>query len=386
MEKISICYNTRFILYFRDMMHCRYFGECGSCKLFNLSYDQQIEQKKELIKELFESLHVQDFSLRQSPDSHYRNRAEFRIWHDGESLSYAMGKLDGKGALKIESCPKVVKQIYDLMPLLKEEIEQNQLLKRKLFAVEFLSSTQKCLVSLLYHKPLDDSWEEEAKIVAQKLGISLIGRSRKVKKVINEDFVIDSLKIKNETYKYKIIEGGFSQPNSFMNAQMIEWVLEHIEDAKDLLELYCGHGNFTLPLSKKFRRVLATEISKSSIASALKSCELNGIENIEFLRMSAEELTSALDKEREFNRLKGIDLDSYDFSHVFVDPPRAGIDEKSLTFLKRFDTIIYISCNPQTLKRDIQFLEDYEIEDFILFDQFPHTLHVEAGAILKKRI
>ena len=89
-------------------------------------------------------------------------------------------------------------------------------------------------------------------------------------------------------------------------------------------------------------------------------------------------------KRENLTVLKGIDLDSYDFSHVFVDPPRAGIDEKSLTFLKRFDTIIYISCNPQTLKRDIEFLEDYEIEDFILFDQFPHTLHVEAGAILKR--
>lgn len=367
-------------------MNCHYFGECGSCKLFDKSYEEQLAEKKASIQELFSSLHVRDFSIFTSPDVHYRNRAEFRIWHEGEKISYAMGKMDGKGALQIEHCPKVALCIYVLMPKLKAMIEANEILKHKLFAVEFLAASSKVLVSLLYHKPLGETWEREAKKLEEALGIALIGRSKKIKKILSEDFVIDSLHVNNEEYRYKIIEGGFSQPNSFVNAKMIEWASLHVENTKDLLELYCGHGNFTLPLSKKFRKVLATEISKSSIASALSSCELNKVTNIEFLRMSAEELTSALDKEREFNRLKGIDLDSYDFSHVFVDPPRAGIDEKSLTFLKRFDTIIYISCNPQTLKRDIEFLEDYVVEDFALFDQFPHTLHVEAGAILKKRI
>ncbi len=366
-------------------MDCKYFGICGSCKLYNLTYDAQLAQKKESMRELFKSLHVKDFSLHISPSSHYRNRAEFRIWHDGDKISYAMGKIDGKGAVQIENCPKVVTSIYELMPKLKEAIEANETLRYKLFAVEFLSSSSKVLVSLLYHKAIDEMWEIEAKKLEETFGISIIGRSKKVKKVISEDFVIDSLHVSHEKYNYKIIEGGFSQPNSFVNAKMIEWVLSHVKDTKDLLELYCGHGNFTLPLSRKFDKVLATEISKSSIASALTSCELNNISNIKFLRMSVEDLTSALNKEREFNRLKEIDLEEYNFSHVFVDPPRAGIDEKSLEFLKRFDKIIYISCNPLTLKRDIEFL-GYEIEDFALFDQFPYTSHVESGAILRKII
>jgi tRNA (uracil-5-)-methyltransferase len=365
-------------------MNCSYFGECGSCKLYALSYEEQLEQKKEYIKELFENLHVKDFSCFISPTAHYRNRAEFRIWHDKEKISYAMGRMDAKGAVQIESCPKVVKSIYELMPKLKEELEQNDMLRYKLFAVEFLAATSKVLVSLLYHKPIDENWEIEAKKLEDKFAISVIGRSKKIKKVLSEDFVIDSLHVNNKQYKYKIIEGGFSQPNSFVNAQMIEWVLSHVKDTKDLLELYCGHGNFTLPLSEKFEKVLATEISKSSISSALSSCELNNISNIQFLRMSVEDLTSALNKEREFNRLKEIDLDAYTFSHVFVDPPRAGIDTKSLEFLKRFEKIIYISCNPETLKRDIEFL-NYEIEDFAIFDQFPYTSHVESGALLRRK-
>jgi len=85
-------------------------------------------------------------------------------------------------------------------------------------------------------------------------------------------------------------------------------------------------------------------------------------------------------------RLRDIDLESYDFSHVFVDPPRAGIDEKSLEFISQFETIIYISCNPDTLKRDIEILKDsFELKEFAIFDQFPYTDHIESGVILQTR-
>ncbi len=101
--------------------------------------------------------------------------------------------------------------------------------------------------------------------------------------------------------------------------------------------------------------------------------------------MSAEELTSALKKEREYNRLKGIHLEDYRFSHVFVDPPRSGMDEASLEFISQFENIIYISCNPETLKRDLEVLtKKYAICHFALFDQFPNTEHLESGVILKR--
>lgn len=368
-------------------MVCDYFGICGSCKLYELSYEEQIEKKQKFTKELFGELGVNKFDVFTSPDSHYRNRAEFRIWHDDDGMHYAMNKLEERGVVLVERCPKVVTKIDELMKPLKELIEADDILKRKLFAVEFLSSSTKVLVSLLYHKPIDESWDSHAKVLEEKLGVAVIGRSRKVKRVLSDDFVMDELSVNSEPYMYKIIEGGFSQPNSFVNAKMIEWALLHVNNPTELLELYCGHGNFTLPLSRKFKRVLATEISKSSIASAKLSCELNSVDNIEFIRMSVEELTSALKKEREFNRLRGVDLESYSFSHVFVDPPRAGIDEKSLEFINQFENIIYISCNPLTLKRDIEYLKDrFEIVDFAIFDQFPHTEHIESGAILKRKV
>ena len=166
---------------------------------------------------------------------------------------------------------------------------------------------------------------------------------------------------------------------------MIGWVKKKIgNSSNDLLELYCGHGNFTIPLSSHFRSVLATEISKRSIQTAKENCTVNSVNNIEFVRLSSEELVQALNKEREFRRLKGINLDLFSFDTIFVDPPRAGLDSQTLAFIKNFRRIIYISCNPQTLKRDLETLKtNFNVLDFAVFDQFSYTHHIECGIILK---
>ena len=156
--------------------------------------------------------------------------------------------------------------------------------------------------------------------------------------------------------------------------------------ARDLLELYCGHGNFTIPLAAKFNRVLASEISKSSIANARINCELNGICNAQFVRLSADELMSAFARRREFERLKGIDIFGYDFSHVLIDPPRAGLEPSVIDFIKNFQNLIYISCNPQTLFENLRSLcATHEVRRFAIFDQFAHTAHIECGVLLKRR-
>lgn len=156
--------------------------------------------------------------------------------------------------------------------------------------------------------------------------------------------------------------------------------------ARDLLELYCGHGNFTIPLAAKFNRVLASEISKSSIANARINCELNGVHNAQFIRLSADELMSAFARRREFERLKGIDIFSYDFSHVLIDPPRAGLEPSVIDFIKNFQNLIYISCNPQTLFENLRSLcATHEVRRFAIFDQFAHTAHIECGVLLRRR-
>lgn len=367
-------------------MTCDYFGKCGSCTLYDITYKAQVNYKKAHIEQLFSPFYTQKFDFFTSSCEHYRSRCEFRIWKTHETISYAMGGMDKKSTICIDKCPKVELKIYTLMPDLLRVIEGSLMLRDKLFAIEFLASANDLLVTLIYHKVLDDQWDEEAKLLEKRFGISVIGRSHKIRRVISKDFVEEVFDIEGKRYCYHIIEGGFSQPNRLMNQQMIAWVLRHLEGCQDLLELYCGYGNFTIPLSQKFSKVLATEISKTSIQSARKNCKLNDVSTIEFVRMSAEELTSALQKEREFRRLEGICLDDYTFSHVFVDPPRSGMDEKSLHFISQFETIIYISCNPTTLRRDLEVLtQTYDILHFALFDQFPHTEHLESGVVLKKK-
>ena len=113
---------------------------------------------------------------------------------------------------------------------------------------------------------------------------------------------------------------------------------------------------------------------------------LNGVENIEFVRMSVEEFVGALDGVREYRRMKEIDIDSYNLKSIFVDPPRSGMDEASALFATRYEQILYISCNPETLLRDLEILtKTHNLVSMALFDQFPYTRHVEMGVKLIKK-
>ncbi len=365
-------------------MTCEAFGICGSCTLWEYDYEAQLSLKIEKVKERFG---LETFDIVRSEPERFRTRAEFRIRHEGEDLGYAMHPANERSLIPIERCEIVSPGIERAMRPLLEAIRPNRLLRERLFAVEFLSSSlNQLLVTLIYHKKIDEAWEKEAKTLAKELGIELIGRSRGIKRVVTRDYIDERLYVAGEPYRYRLYDTGFVQPNTGVNEKMIGWVLERMEKtSRDLLELYCGHGNFTLPLSRRFRRVLATEISKHSIKAARENARVNRIDNIDFVRLSSEELASALKKERTFNRLEGIDLDRFDFSHVFVDPPRAGLDAKSLEFIGRFPHIVYISCNPETLERDLEVLfSRYRIEHFAIFDQFPYTHHLESGVILSK--
>ena len=372
-------------------MNCEYFGTCGSCTFYDKSYEEQLQIKIDREKERFLNFTNIEFDVIRSEEQNFRNRAEFRIWknfdnEDNPTISYAMTSFDKK-AVEINSCQIVTSHIQEIMPKLLKTVQEDELLRYKLYAIEFLNSTTNdMLVTIIYHKKLDEQWIEKAKQIEKELNIKIIGRSRKQKEVLSQDFIDETLNINAKDFNFQYKEGGFTQPNSKVNIKMIEWVLNNIENSeKDLCELYCGGGNFTIPLSEKFNKVLATEISKTSINSALTNCQLNNIENIDFIRMSAEEFVEALQEKREFRRLKDINLKDYNFETIFVDPPRAGLDDTTRALVKNFDKIIYISCNPETLHRDLgELTKTHKITNFALFDQFSYTNHIESGVVLNK--
>ena len=356
------------------------------------SYQQQLDAKVARISAQFSEFEPPALQVFASPEQHYRMRAEFRIWHTEDDLFYAMFERSEdkqKNVIRIDEFPIADHSINVLMPKLLTAIKANPALSTRLFEVHFLATLSgEMLVSLLYHRKLEQDWELAAKDLAAELKIKLIGRSRGQKFVLSDEYVVEQLQVFDRAYTYKQIESSFTQPNAQVCQKMLEWactVAKHSE--QDLLELYCGNGNFTLPLSTRFRRVLATELAKSSVYAAQWNIEQNQIENIQVARLSAEEITQAYNGEREFRRLQEaeIEISSYDFDTVFVDPPRAGIDDATLKLLQRFKRIIYISCNPDTLHDNLKTLcQSHKVTQFALFDQFPYTHHVESGVLLEK--
>ncbi|BBG65495.1 tRNA (uracil54-C5-)-methyltransferase [Hydrogenimonas sp.] len=369
-------------------MICTHFGECGSCSLYNLPYNEQLSTKKERLEELLKPFYGAEIELFCSKEEHFRARAEYKIYRDESGCSYAMRHMDKKGFVKLKECPMVVESIEERMWRLLGYVNGDEELKNRLFGMEFLSSAAgDTLITMLYHRKLEDAWMERAKELETELEAAVIGRSRKQKVVLSREFVTEKLYVDGKEYLYRHYEQSFTQPNPGVNEKMIAWALKGASEygKGDFCELYAGAGNFTIPISAHFRKCIATEISKRSIQAAKENCSLNGVTNIEFVRMSSEEFTEALEGKREFSRLKGVDLKSYDLKTVLVDPPRAGLDEDTRRLTAGFETVIYISCNPDTLARDLtELCKTHRVEKAALFDQFPYTPHMEAGVVLTK--
>ncbi|CAL52910.1 tRNA (uracil(54)-C(5))-methyltransferase,TrmA,proteobacteria [Ostreococcus tauri] len=366
------------------------------------SYSEELAEKIAIARSHFDDVCAlpTQTETHESARTEFRMRAEFKVWHDGDRSYYAMSDSDRpKEPVEIADFPMASKKIRELMPALLREVTKTETLRRKLFQANFLTTTTgDAVVSLLYHRQLDDNWEREAEAMRARLGIDIIGRARKQKKVLAKDFVTEKVVVDGREFSYKQLEGSFTQPNAGIAAQMLEWARSVATNdspdgegsvdvsTRDLLELYCGNGHFTIALAPLFRKCLATEISKSSVAAAQVNMAANGVDNLVIARLSAEELSDALNGGREYTRLKDINLASYDLSTILVDPPRAGMGDEVSTFCAQFERIIYISCNPETLARDCRVLsKTHDVKRFAVFDQFPYTPHLESGVLLKKR-
>lgn len=359
------------------------------------AYQQQLNGKIRRIGQLFAPLPVPALEVFDSPEQHYRMRAEFRVWHEGETMFYAMfeqgRKAGGATMRRCDSFAPACEAINRLMPRLLAAADRVGVLKNRWYQVEFLATLSgEMLVTMIYHKKLDDTWRAAAEEMQNKLGIAVIGRSKGQKIVLKQDFVTEKLHVNGHPFIYRQYEGSFTQPNAAVCEKMLAWACDVAQyiGGGDMLELYCGNGNFTLPLARSFDKVLATEVSKTSVQAALWNIEANGSSNVKIARLSAEEFTEAYTGVREFRRLQeqGIVLADYRFSTVFIDPPRAGIDSETLKLVQQFDHVIYISCNPETLRANLDTLaQTHNIRRMALFDQFPFTPHIESGVWLEKR-
>ncbi|KAA5927119.1 tRNA (uridine(54)-C5)-methyltransferase TrmA [Pantoea sp. Bo_2] len=356
-------------------------------------YDAQLAEKVSRLETMMTPFAAPDVEVFRSPVSHYRMRAEFRLWHDGDDIYHIIFDQQTRERIRVDQFPAASQLINQLMPKMIDAIRDNRTLRHKLFQIDYLSTmSNQIVISLLYHRKLDDEWQQAAaalrdQLRAEGLDVQLIGRATKTKICLDRDYVDERLPVAGREIIYRQVENSFTQPNAAMNIQMLEWALDVTQDSQgDLLELYCGNGNFSLALARNFRRVLATEIAKPSVASAQYNIAVNQIDNVQIIRMAAEEFTQAMNGVRSFNRLEGIDLTSYECETIFVDPPRSGLDEETVKMVQAYPRILYISCNPQTLSDNLQTLsETHEVTRLALFDQFPYTHHMECGVLLTRK-
>jgi tRNA (uracil-5-)-methyltransferase len=357
------------------------------------NYESQLDAKKDHLTQLFSTFELPKLECFASEKIHYRMRSQFRVWHEDEELYFYMTDQDTKARIRVDQFSPASTLINKLMPRLVNEFKASPILRYKLFQANFVSSLSgEVMVSLLYHKPLDEEWLTAVKALKERLSndfvINFIGRARKEKWIVDRDYVIEKLKVDGKELTYQQVENSFTQPNANVAIDMLEWAIDCTRNSHgDLLELYCGNGNFSLALAKNFNRVLATEVAKPAVHSAQYNITANNIDNVAIIRMSAQEFTQAINGMREFNRINesGIDLSSYECNTIFVDPPRAGLDDETIKMVQNYDHILYISCNPETLKSNLeQLTQTHSIKRLALFDQFPYTHHTEAGVFLVK--
>jgi tRNA (uracil-5-)-methyltransferase len=342
----------------------------------------------------------------ESEHEHFRMRASFKIWREADDVHYVMfNRDDARTPHEVPFYPMGSRRICELMPRLLESIREEPILKERINDVRFLTTTTgDALISLTYNRPIDvdGAWEAAARQLAETLSqsdegslpaVKIVGRSRKVKIVVGGETVREVLSVRGRgECVYLQAEGAFSQPNAGVCEHMLSWAVDATQGLQDtdLCELYCGGGCFTVALAPNFRRVVATEMSKASTLLAEQNLAANaGCSNVRVARLSAEDFVQAHAGTRRFRRLEeaGIDLALADrMQTLFVDPPRAGLDETCRSLAAGFERVLYVSCNPETLARDVNQLgQTHRLVRVAAFDQFPYTHHLECGALLERR-
>ncbi len=310
-----------------------------------------------------------------SPSTSFRSRCEFSYGKN----HYVMHDINEK--IYIKTFKDASLDIQNLMPVLLKRINENNEVNHKLFQVNFRSNQHnKIMVTMIYHKIIDKSLINIVNQISDDLKVNIIIRSKNYKYETRGLYLDDTLIYKN--LKIYQTDNTFTQSNKYLVNKMIFKVIDFIENPDDLLELYCGIGTFTIPLSFIFNKVLATENNRNSIKCLKKSLKENNISNIHNARLSSDEV-SELFKGKFFNRMNSKSISDFNFSHILLDPPRSGLTKDVINLASNFKNIIYVSCSAETYIRDINLIRSHKITNIELFDQFPNKNHLEIVSVLK---
>lgn len=319
---------------------CAFYESCGGCNFLHTNYDYENFIKKNNLERMF-GYNIEYYSAED--DLFYRNKATFHV-KDGKLCYY--------NASSHKPC------FINECKIANEKIN---------YFVNYLSGFN-----------LTGIFEVMFRVISGKVMVNFIcNESYDIKSIINEDF--DCVYVNNEhffgdeylidkvgRFKFSIYPNSFYQVNPEGMKVIYNIAKKYAGKGDKLLDLYCGTGTIGIWLSKNFNSAVGYEINESSIKNAIINKELNNINNIEFILGNA-------------SSVKG------EYDVIVVDPPRSGLSKEVRKFLNSSSArrIVYISCNPFTLQRDLKCINNYNISSFSAFNMFPRSGHVECVVLLE---
>ncbi len=368
---------------------CPYYGECGGCDLQHCSYHEQVQLKKEILIELFAPFFVTVLPCITSPEQ-FGYRQRIRLQTGGDRVGFhAFRSIE---IVAIEACLLAHPLINRVFKAVRPQ-KEFQLLCRNSSAVEFLYNPENDAITLLFHyrRPPRPNDRKTAVQLAQKtdtleriffkgVGFSLDGpfyrqpRQRRESKTFAEELVIGQ---NGKEFRISWEVGGFCQVNLHQNRQLVQYVHKKVGSDRehDLLDLYCGMGNFSIPSAYSAKSLTGVESQGAAIRCAKLNAVTAGLTNTDFIQGQVSDICA-----RFLQQGRTFDV-------TIVDPPRQGLTDlvPTLAALTR-RTIVYISCDPSTLVRDIASLLDknFRLLEVQPFDMFPQTHHIETVAVLEK--
>ena len=358
---------------------CPHYRQCGGCDFQHLNISSQRKHKIQSLSELFTKLtkvQPKDISVISGEEKHYRRRAKLATYFDNKNKTLTVGfrQQNSHNIEPIKTCMVLEPFLSDLIEPLSVMLNQLNGV-RTLGHVELIAGENAQFVVIRTPKTLTESDKEKLKSFAESHGIVL---------QLQHDSHFEKLSGVEKQPSYKVAEqiklafnpGSFVQVNSDVNQKMITQAMEWLALNEDerVLDLFCGMGNFSLPIAKYCKQVIGVE----GIASAVEQAKLNAlasdISNADFYEC---DLSEDITKETWFGKI----------DKLLLDPARAGAFE-SLQNVKKMNPnrIVYVSCDPASLSRDSKLLIDsgYQLQKLSMIDMFPQTHHIEAMALFTK--
>ena len=331
---------------------CPYFNKCGGCVLQSISYDATINFKLNKVINLFNkyNLDIKPEIVKNPSDYNYRNKIKLMVI-DGK-IGYF--ETNSHTLVEINECIIASKAINKIIPLLKNfNIINGNIVIRCNLNDEILIIIES-----------NDKLNIDIDVLKEK--IKLVGIVVNNKTIYGDNFLIECI---NDIY-YKISYDSFFQINPYVASKLFNIVKENIDKTDIVLDLYCGVGTLSLNAALNANEVIGVEIVPNAVLNAIYNAKINKINNTKFILNDAQDAVGKINKK---------------FDKIIIDPPRSGLTKKTidtiLTIMPK--KIIYVSCDPNTLIRDILLLKDkYSIEKSYILDMFSYSYHVECICIL----